>query len=86
MIFLLWYDINFVLSNHSLLLLYSIIENKTIFSYFEVIGGWANNRTLIRRKRQDEDMTTEYTFNSLQKDNPLKVQIEITTGTAVNHK
>lgn len=42
-----------------------------------VVGGWANNRTLIRRKRQDYDLTTEYTFNTLQKDNPLKLLIEI---------
>lgn len=45
-----------------------------------VVGGWANNRTLIRRRRQDLDLTTEYTFNVLRKDDPLKLLIEIATG------
>lgn len=45
-----------------------------------VVGGWANNRTLIRRRRQDYDMTTEYNFNILRKDTPLKLLIEISTG------
>lgn len=45
-----------------------------------MVGGWANNRTLIRRKRQDYDITVEYTFNALRKDDPLKLLIEISTG------
>lgn len=45
-----------------------------------VVGGWANNRTLIRRKRQDYDMTVEYNFNVLRKDDPLKMLIEISNG------
>lgn len=49
-----------------------------------VIGGWANNRTLIRRRRQDLDLATEYTFNVLRKDEPLKILIEISTGKYVN--
>lgn len=53
-----------------------------IYSRFwgKVIGGWANNRTLIRRRKQDLDLATEYTFNVLRKDDPLKVEIQITTG------
>lgn len=47
---------------------------------YTVVGGWANNRTLIRRKRQDLDITVEYTFNALRKDDPLKLLIEISTG------
>lgn len=46
----------------------------------KVVGGWANNRTLIRRKRQDYDITVEYTFNALRKDDPLKLLIEISNG------
>lgn len=46
----------------------------------KVVGGWANNRTLIRRRRQDYDMVTEYNFNVLRKDDPLKLLIEITNG------
>lgn len=45
-----------------------------------VVGGWANNRTLIRRRRQDLDLETQYTFNVLRKDDPLKLLIEIATG------
>lgn len=45
-----------------------------------MVGGWANNRTLIRRKRQDYDMTVEYNFNVLRKDDPLKLLIEISNG------
>lgn len=44
------------------------------------MGGWANNRTLIRRRRQDLDITVEYTFNALRKDDPLKLLIEISEG------
>lgn len=50
------------------------------FFFIQVIGGWANNRTLIRRRKQDLDLATEYTFNVLRKDDPLKVEIQITTG------
>ncbi|XP_031619784.1 uncharacterized protein LOC116338571 [Contarinia nasturtii] len=52
--------------------------NWTRDNVYEIlVGGWANNRTLIRRKRQDYDMTVEYNFNILRKDNPLKLLIEI---------
>lgn len=51
-----------------------------MLNLFTVVGGWANNRTLIRRKRQDYDMTVEYNFNILRKDDPLKLRIEISNG------
>lgn len=60
------------------------IEQRHTHCYFlrsnVVIGGWANNRTLIRRRRQDLDLATEFTFNVLRKDEPLKILIEISTG------
>lgn len=58
---------------HSFMLSQKLMETK-------VVGGWANNRTLIRRRRQDYDMTVEYNFNILRKDNPLKLLIEISNG------
>lgn len=54
-----------------------------ILNPFAVVGGWANNRTLIRRKRQDHDMTVEYNFNVLRRDDPLKMLIEISNGECV---
>lgn len=45
-----------------------------------VVGGWENERTLIRRKRQDNDMTVQYTSNVLRKDDPVQLLIEITNG------
>lgn len=45
-----------------------------------VIGGWVNSRTLIRRKRQDLDLTTETTLNVLRGNVPQKVEIHIKTN------
>lgn len=45
-----------------------------------MVGGWANNRTLIRRRREQFDMTTEYTFNVLRKDDPVKLRVDISNG------
>lgn len=50
-----------------------------------VVGGWAGNRTLIRRRRQDLDLTVEYTFNVLRKDDPLKLLIEISNSMKRNY-
>lgn len=47
---------------------------------FAVVGGWENEKTLIRRKRQNEDMIVEYTSNVLRKNEPLQLMIEITNG------
>lgn len=48
--------------------------------YYLVVGGWGNERTLIRRKRQDNDMTVQYTSNVLRRDDPQQLLIEITNG------
>lgn len=64
-------------------IVFSPIENpnwQRDYVYEILIGGWANNRTLIRRRRQDLDLTVEYTFGVLRKDDPLKIEILITTG------
>lgn len=53
--------------------------NWTRDNVYEIlVGGWANNRTLIRRRRQDYDMAVEYNFNVLRKSEPLQLLIEIT--------
>lgn len=57
--------------------MYVFFLNLFVYIALTVVGGWANNRTLIRRKRQDHDMTVEYNFNVLRKDDPLKLLIEI---------
>lgn len=65
------------------LIMFTYIFSVRLFVGFVlglVVGGWANNRTLIRRKRQDYDLTVEYTFNVLRKDDPLKLLIEISNG------
>lgn len=45
-----------------------------------VIGGWGNERTLIRRKRQDADKVVVDTKHVLSKKGPLKVLITIASG------
>lgn len=39
-----------------------------------------NNRTLIRRKLQDFELSVEYTYNVLQPGEPIKLLIEISIG------
>lgn len=48
---------------------------------FLVFAGWENKRTTLRRKRQDQELTFTYTDEILTKNCPLKLLIEITTGT-----
>lgn len=45
-----------------------------------MIGGWGNERTLIRRMRQNSDMTVQYTTNVLRNDDPQQFRIEISNG------
>lgn len=49
-----------------------------------MIGGWGNLRTLIRRKRQAEDRAIVDTPVILTKRAPLKVLIDIKTGSVLN--
>lgn len=51
-----------------------------LFVEITVVGGFNNNKTLIRRKKADLDMAVVDTFNVLRKDEPLKLLIEITNG------
>lgn len=44
-----------------------------------MIGGWGNQKVLIRRKKQDEDKTVVDTKNILTSKAPLKVTIDIQT-------
>lgn len=55
-------------------------RRKLQFDLFAGLGCWNNNRTLIRRRRQDFDMTVEYTFNTLRRDDPIKFLIEVSNG------
>lgn len=73
---LLW---SILLLNITLLLSATVILMFYDLKYL-VVGGWENERTLIRRKRQDNDMTVQYTSNVLSKDDPVQLLIEITNG------
>lgn len=79
------YEIRKKTQSHRLRLVNCYWQFSVIASmfYVTVVGGWGNERTLIRRKRQDNDMTVEYTSNVLQRDNVLQLLIEITTGMCV---
>lgn len=73
----------YVMASRDAHIVFSATEspNWTRDNVYEIlVGGWGNERTLIRRKRQDSDMTVEYTSNVLQKDNILQLLIEISNG------
>lgn len=50
-----------------------------------MFAGWENKRTTLRRRRQEQELTFTYTDEILTKTCPLKLLIEITTGT-VKHQ
>lgn len=54
------------------------------FNSILVFAGWENKRTTLRRKRQDQELTFTYTDEILTKNCPLKLLIEITTGSTNN--
>lgn len=50
-----------------------------IIAYFlTVIGGWGNQKILIRRKMSDNVLAEVNTLNAINADRPTKIVIEIT--------